>query len=152
MAPEVVLGIEAEDNTRRGVRQAERNLGRLDDRGSRSLRNIGASAAKAATAIVGIGTAAYAALNALGAQAANANYQFGLMANRIGVSRGEVEALSYAADRAETDIQDLGDLFVDANEPRSGCVARLHRAPGGVFGRYEHLSVGLPGPGPDWAD
>ena len=112
----IVLELEADNNTRRGVRGAERDLDRLERSGGRSFRNLGKAALAAGTAVAAIGAAGFVALRQLAVDAANTNYEFNQMSDRIGTTVAQTEALAFAAGKAGTELQDLGDLIVDANE------------------------------------
>ena len=142
----IVLELEADNNAGRGVRQAERDLDKLERNGSRALGRLGKAAAIAGAAIATVGVAGIAGLRNLAADAANANFQFQQMSARLGTTVMQTEALAFAAGKAGTELQDIGDLIVDANERaqdalRGSAEAQAEFAEGAGISAAEFLAL-----------
>src|SRR5699024_495665 len=110
----------------RDLKKAERRTDRFADKASRNFKRVGESARELGASMAKIGAVAGAAAVGIGAlvtQQAERVHQQSTMAKALGITTGELQAFSYAAQRAGIDVDKASDILKDFTE-RLGDAAR----------------------------
>ena len=104
--PEIGVEIQAIDNTGRGIKNAEKSMGRLKG----AVRGVTSAAKLAAFGIGGIAIAGAGIGIALATQFIGAGKEMQRFSNRTGHSVEQLSAMGYAAERVGLELEDMIDV------------------------------------------